>query len=218
MQQDYWHQRWNSHNVGFNQDKPNPYLVEYLQKLQLQPGDSIFVPLCGKSIDMLYLLQQGYKVIGVELSDIACAEFFNDNNIAVAKEKQHHFTIYHHDDITLYCGDFFQLPDDIFSDIKAVYDRAALVALPEDMRKAYVEFFCQHLQTNTTMLLCTMSYEQTQMPGPPFAINEAMISAYYQQRADIEVLSHEPIEHIAKHLQAKGLQQAFNEVFLLQFR
>lgn len=217
MEKNYWQRRWESHNIGFNQKKTNSLLVEHLKILNLAVQARIFVPLCGKSIDMLYLLNQGYSVIGVELSEIACAEFFTENNIAYKVEQQEHFSRYYADAIELYCGDFFAMPRAVLQTCQAVYDRAALIALPPSIRQAYVDFFNENLAPQTKMLLNTIDYDQKQMTGPPFAINSSLIKQYYGKKAYIELLQHEVMQKIAPHLAAKGLQQAFNDLYLLTF-
>ena len=217
MEKDYWQQRWQSHNIGFNQAKINPLLIQHLTPLHLAPQACVFVPLCGKSIDMLYLLEQGYRVIGVELSEIACQEFFTDNQLAYKTESKDGFSLFSADNIQLYCGDFFAMPQTVLRSCQAVYDRASLIALPPAMRQCYVDFFKESLAPQTKMLLNTIDYDQAQMPGPPFAISADLVKLYYNKKATIERLHHEVINEIAPHLAAKGLQRAFNELYLLTF-
>ena len=104
-----WIQRWKDGETGWHSDKPNSKLIEFINYLELQVGDSVFVPLCGKTQDMLYLLEQGYRVIGVELSQLAVEQFFSENNLTYLLHKTNQFSVYQGENITLYCGDYFAL-------------------------------------------------------------------------------------------------------------
>lgn len=81
MTPEFWHKRWQEKRIGFNQSAVNPLLTEYIDHLDLAVGSRIFVPLCGKSIDMVWLAAQGYDVVGVELVETAVQEFFAEQNI-----------------------------------------------------------------------------------------------------------------------------------------
>ena len=109
MNKEYWHQKWQSQDIGFNQVQPNKLMMRYFSLLKLTLGSRIFVPLCGKSIDMLWLANQGYRVVGVECSPLACDTFFKENKIPVTKRPMEDFILYSSDDITIFCGDFIRL-------------------------------------------------------------------------------------------------------------
>lgn len=146
MDRDYWLERWKKNEIGFHRSEINPYLVTYFRELNLRPGDHIFVPLCGKSLDMLWLLQQGYKVTGVELSTIACQNFFTENNLTYKLHKVDNFQQYfHNDQLQILCGDFFDLePEKLM--VNAIYDRAALIALPPSLRERYAKKLTRNLK------------------------------------------------------------------------
>src|SRR5690348_8907776 len=144
---DYWIERWKREDTAFHQDEINPYLRRYWQELHLPPASAtvrsgkseVFVPLCGKSRDMLWLRNQGYSVLGVELSPVAVQAFFEENGYTprhVAREKTTQldqfdpFNRWEANDIRILCGDFFDLSKDDLAMTSAVYDRASLVALP----------------------------------------------------------------------------------------
>lgn len=149
----HWLQSWERGEIAFHLPKTNPLLEKYWPELKIATRSNVFVPLCGKTMDMLWLASQGYHVIGVELSAIACETFFNENHLAFSKSINGHFTCYYNDQIKLYCGDFFELSSEMLPEINAVYDRAALIALPYDLRTRYVNHLIQLMSTGSQILL-----------------------------------------------------------------
>ncbi len=218
MENSYWHQKWNAHEIGFNQLQPNQLLQRYCHTLNLQPGDRVFVPLCGKSIDMLWLIQQGYHVIGVELSLMACESFFSDYNLPVKTIQTESHTIFQSENITLYASDFFQLNKALIGDITAVYDRAALIALPATLRRRYVDYLISLLCPSTKILLITTVYNQSEMPGPPFSVDRNEIETLYGTYLHIDLLYDNPIQKIPEHLRKRGLSDATEHAFLLALK
>lgn len=213
MNKDYWHNRWEENNLGFNQSQPNPGMVRYFERLDLEPGGRVFVPLCGKSIDMLWLLQQGYQVIACELDPIACEAFFQENQLEYTTKQLENFTVFSGNNITLFQGDFFQLNKKLLGAIDAIYDRAALVALPESMRIDYSKNIIELSETNTQMLLITMGYDQHTMAGPPFSVIPEEVKKLYQKNFEIEILSDKKLDEVPEHFQPKGLEAAWEYIF-----
>ena len=211
----FWLDKWQDKNIGFNQNSVNPWLKKYLSSLDLKPGAHIFVPLCGKSIDMHWLLAQGFNVIGVEVSSLACEEFFADFAIEYSKQKQGGFTRYTSltPGVILYCGDFFALPRQYLSNVSAVYDRAALIALPVVKRKVYVEHLLAIIPKHTKILMITLDYEQSTMSGPPFAVPNSEINDLFISRFSIKNIDHAKLQNIAEHLKQRGLQDSEENVF-----
>lgn len=214
MNTEYWLQKWQSKEIGFNQLQPNKLMQRYFPSLKLTPGSCVFVPLCGQSIDMLWLASQGYRVIGVEVSQLACHAFFKDNKIPFNIREIKDFTLYNSDQITIFAGDFFKLNQAILDKIDAVYDRAALIALPIDVRKSYSEHLIKLMPPATAMFLITMVYPQNQMQGPPFSVDEQEVKALYSAHFKIEQIYSQQAE-VPPHLQAKGLAQATEQVYSL---
>lgn len=215
MDGNYWQQKWQSNDIGFNQSKPNPLMVKYFESLHLKQGSRVFVPLCGKSIDMLWLVEQGYRVIGVELSTLACTAFFEEHHIPVTVTQSQYFTYYQSDSITLLAGDFFNLSPIILGDVDAVFDRAALVALPQSLRLRYKDFLTQLLPLKTSIFLIAFTYDKCVMQGPPFSVDQNEVTALYSTDFNIQLLFDEPIKKIKPHLQAKGLTSASEQVYCL---
>lgn len=216
MDKQYWQQRWQSNEIGFNQSQPNPLMQRHFPKLNLKPGDRVFVPLCGKSIDMIWLAGQGYKVIGVELSDQACKAFLNENKIRFKVTEMNDFTVYKSDEITLFAGDFFKFSKNLLDKIDAVYDRAALIALPLELRTLYAEKLAELFDPNTSGLLITTSYEQQEMQGPPFSVDEAEVNKLFQANFEVTPIYSKVVKDIPEHLKAKGLKRASEHVYSLK--
>jgi len=137
MEPDFWHQRWQDGLTGFHQRDINPHLATFWSRMQIQPGEQVFVPLSGKSLDMLWL-RKHYSVLGVELSPIAVEESHKENGLVATHRWQGAFSVCERDNLCLLCGDYFDLQPVQLLRVRAVYDRAALVALPADMRPRYV--------------------------------------------------------------------------------
>jgi len=177
MEASFWHERWEKHEIGFHKNEVNPTLLKFQSSLQVVPGKTVLVPLCGKSLDMKWLKEQGMSVVGVELSPLACEEFFKDSHLPFEKLKKEGFDIYESDGITLWCGDFFLLPENLKFD--SIYDRASNIALPPQMRKAYYEKLQRFLGPHTKLLLLTIEYDESLLPGPPFSVPEEEIRKAY---------------------------------------
>jgi thiopurine S-methyltransferase len=178
MDKDFWLARWQSNQIGFHEGAPNTLLVEHFAALGVPEGGRVFVPLCGKSQDMLWLRAQGYTVVGAELSRLAVEQFFAEAGLTpevTAAGTLHRFAA---EGFTLFQGDIFELDAATLGPVDAVYDRAALVALPPDLRPRYTQHMVA-LTGGAPQLLVTFSYDQSQLPGPPFSVDDAEVHARY---------------------------------------
>ncbi|CAM2961639.1 thiopurine S-methyltransferase [Legionella worsleiensis] len=214
MDKDYWHQKWQSKSIGFHQAQPNKLMQRYISSLQLAPGACVFVPLCGKSIDMIWLAAQGYQIIGNELDNNACSDFFTENQIPVQVTPMNDFIVYESANIRIFCGDFFNMNRSILGKIHAVYDRAALIALPKEMRIKYSEQITRLTTASTPILLLTTEYNQDEMQGPPFAVGKEEIITLYGTHFNVHQLYCKSFT-IPDHLQEKGLTKATEQVYLM---
>ncbi|WP_432696828.1 thiopurine S-methyltransferase [Marinobacterium sp. YM272] len=178
MEHDFWHQRWQENRIGFHQAEINPWLQKYWSKLRFEPGCRVLVPLCGKSKDMLWLREQGHEVLGVELSDIACRDFFYEQGLDVAAVTVDTYHRRERDGIVLLTADLFALPWESFRGVGAVYDRAALIALPPEMRRRYAERLAQRIASGVEMLLVSLEFGGD--AGPPFAVPENEIRELFE--------------------------------------
>ena len=214
MESSFWQQRWQENKIGFHLDSVNPLLIKHMEKLQLGPGEQVFVPLCGKSLDLIWLAEQGYRVLGIELSQVAVDAFFNENNLAPFKVKKDGLTFYQAGLITLVCGDFYQLTASQLVNVAAVYDRASFIALPEEMRPAYAE----HLNTicaKQPRLVVALNYEQSQMAGPPFAVAESELKTVYGADFNIQCVEQTDVLAEHGHFASKGLSALDESVYIL---
>lgn len=180
MKPQFWLDVWTSGEYGFHQSKFNPLMMKYFSRLDLKTGDLIFVPLCGKSIDMLWLVERGFRVLGIEISELACEQFFSENSIPVMKKKEGDFIRYSSEHVDLLCGDYFALTPALLSDVCGIYDRAALVALPMEMRTDYAKKMDE--LTSAPMLLLTFTYPEEKMEGPPFSVPTEEVARLYSAR------------------------------------
>lgn len=171
MDASFWHEVWEKRQLGFNQSEFNPKMVELLKEKKLE-GRTVFVPLCGKSIDMLWLASKGARVYGCELSKLAVEEFFTENNIKFQVESLGSVARYSSENITIDCGDFFEIN---FPSFDYIYDRASMVALPPKMRLKYQQKMKAQLRQVEEYYLFTFSYDQALFEGPPFCIEEKEI-------------------------------------------
>lgn len=215
MEKDFWQQKWQEQNIHWHQQEINAFLQEYIERLQLKQGDTVLVPLCGKTNDMIWLAEQGYRVIGVELSDLACNDFFRERNINPCITQVGTFTHYQHENIDIYCGDIFDLTRDMLPPIHAVFDCRALVALPDAMRVRYV----QHLQTcfaaNTRILLLTIESSGV-VQGPPFSIHADIVNDLFGATCRIELLKRVLYQSVPAHLTTRGYRDFIECAYLLE--
>jgi len=215
MQHDFWIQRWQDGLIGFHQDSINDYLTRHFGRTNAPPGGTVLVTLCGKSLDMVWLHEQGFRVVGVELSPLAVEAFFSENNLQPTITSSGKFQRYQADGITLLCGDFFDLTAEDIGGIAAVYDRASLIALPTEMRPSYADHLTRLLPRGTKVLLVTMEYPQEQMQGPPFAVRESEVLDLYENNFEVECL--ESIDALVENpgLRERGLSELTERTFLL---
>ena len=192
MQADFWHERWEKGEIGFHEKDINPLLISHFSTLGLISGQRVFVPLCGKTHDISWLLAQGYDVVGAELSELAIQALFESLNIEAKVTSVDGFLRYQAPNIDIFVGDIFSLRRELIGQVDGIYDRAALVALPAPMREQY----SQHLITLTScapQLLICFHYEQSAMAGPPFSVTDDEINLHYVQHYQLERLYNHPL-------------------------
>ena len=219
MQVDYWLKKWSEEKIGFHQDRVNKRLRDYWASLDLVDGAPVFVPLCGKSLDMLWLHQSGHPVLGVELSEKAVESFFAENDLPFDQRRDEHFVIYsgkdHAQGIELMVGDFFALTPAHLSHCQAFYDRAAMIAMGEDMRAQYTAHLGQIVAKGTTGLLLTIAYDQSRMEGPPFSVTDDNARTLLGKDFDIAELAHYSGPERLGNLANRGLETLDERVYLL---
>ncbi|WP_308389017.1 thiopurine S-methyltransferase [Acidithiobacillus sp. AMEEHan] len=188
MSAESWLQRWQENRIGFHRSEFHPQLVRHWSQLGASSNGWVFVPLCGKSLDLLWLAKQRYKVRGVELSPIAVEAFFAEHGLEPESERQGAFQRYHCGALEIFCGDFFALSRADLTDTVAVYDRAVLIALPPEVRSEYARMLHHLLPNRPPMLLITLDYPQGTRAGPPFAVEESEVRNLYEPAWSVETL------------------------------
>jgi len=178
MKADFWHQRWQQGEIGFHESQANPALVNNIDQLNLPANARVFLPLCGKTLDIAWLLGRGYQVVGIELSVLAIEELFIELGLIPTITSHDWLTHYHADKIDIWMGDVFELTREQLGKVDAVYDRGALVALPLEMRKRYAAHVIDITEA-ATQLLVTYHYDQTRYSGPPFSLTRSELDHHY---------------------------------------
>ena len=184
-----WLERWRKGTTGWHRSDINPQLIENINQLAEARTQKIFVPLCGASLDMKYLIDQGFHVVGVELSSLAIDRFFNENKIDYKISKVEDFDLYQGKNIDIYCGDFFKLKKNYLNGAICVYDRAALIALNPDLQKKYVVHLKEILPNSSKILLLTMFYPHNEMEGPPFSVGDDNVEELFSDSKEIKKIS-----------------------------
>lgn len=180
MEKDFWLQRWESGSIGFHRNDPNPLLLEHFSRLELRQASRVFIPLCGKTVDIAWLLAGGFRVVGIEFSKKAVDELFQELKLEPVLSQSGDLIHYSATDIDIFSGDIFHLDGEMLGPVDAVYDRAALVALPEEMRERYATHL-KRITTTAPQLLITYHYDQSLEPGPPFSIDSEEIDRHYKE-------------------------------------
>jgi thiopurine S-methyltransferase len=218
MDPSFWHARWQANEIGFHQEEINAHLQRYWPRLDQPAGGSVFVPLCGKSRDLLWLASRGHRVLGVEISPIAAAAFFAENDLPVEPIEQDRFVLRRAGEIALLQGDYFDLRAEDLRAVTAVYDRASLIALPPALRARYAAHMAALLPEGVPVLLVALDYDQREMDGPPFAVDAAEVERLFAGNFAIETL--EALDILAENprFRARGLTRLQEQVYHLRRR
>jgi thiopurine S-methyltransferase len=215
MTPEFWLKNWQDNKIGFHQQQTNNHLVTFWQHLNLTPNCRVFVPLCGKSLDLLWLRQQGHSVVGVEISELAVCDFFTENGLNPTTFKLDSFHCHETEHLVLMQGDFFDLTPQHIENVEGVFDRASLVALPIELRQQYAQHLKNILPNTAKILLVTFEYGQAEMTGPPFSVSEAEVHALYGDTYGIELLLKQDVLDIYPHFKTAGLTGLQEKVYLL---
>ncbi|MEM9435922.1 MAG: thiopurine S-methyltransferase [Pseudomonadota bacterium] len=186
MEHSFWHERWESGRIAFHEGAPNALMVKHFSAMKLSNA-RIFVPLAGKSVDMAWLASEGHEVIGAELDKIAVEAFFEEHGLTPEVTSVGMLTVYEAGQITLYQGDIFELSAETLGPVDAVFDRAALVALPPAMRTDYAKHLIEMTGTAPQFLI-TYEYSNPDMQGPPHSVTEDEVHAHYDGLYSVDVL------------------------------
>jgi thiopurine S-methyltransferase len=218
MDKAFWNERWQRRDIGFHQPHIHEQLKRFWPTLGLPVGSAVFVPLAGKSRDMVWLATQGHRVIGVELSDVAVREFFQDGGHRPQPSSKGSFEISSAGPFDLYRGDFFDMPAEALQDVVAVYDRAALIALPPDIRSRYAQTLAAIIPRAAVIFLLAIDYPEHEIKGPPFSVPRDEVERLYGDVFDIKVLETRDGLEASGNLKRRGVTRLVETAYLLRRR
>lgn len=216
MQDKDWLARWQKNQIGFHDAEVNGHLKRYIADSDLKPGDTIFMPLCGKSTDITWLAEQGFRVVGVELSAIAIESYFSEHGLDYQQFKSGPFIVRISGNIRVLEGSFFDLQCEDLGDCNLVYDRASLIALDDPNRANYAEWMQSIMGDKADIFLITLDYDQAEMNGPPFSVSTDEVAHHYGQAFQIDTLLQTEIVDESPRWRAKGLSSLVENVYKLE--
>ncbi len=187
MDASFWHQKWEENKIAFHESEANPLLVKYFKALSLAEGSRVFLPLCGKTLDIAWLLSNGYQVAGAELSTIAIEQLFAELGVEPTIARVGELEHYSATNIDIFVGDIFDLSREILGFVDAIYDRAALVALPKAMRDRYTAHLTEITDKAPQLLIC-YDYDQSCIEGPPFSISNEEVHQHYGESYNLTLM------------------------------
>jgi thiopurine S-methyltransferase len=188
MDPSFWHQRWEKNEIAFHESQANPVLVSHFNELSLAKGSRVFVPLCGKTLDISWLLSNGYRVAGAELSQIAIEQLFMELGLQPEISRVGEVEHWSDKNLDICVGDIFAVSRKMLGPVDAIYDRAALVAFPEEMRNRYTAHLTEITGKAPQLLIC-YDYDQSLMPGPPFSIRNEEVHRHYADTYEVSLLA-----------------------------
>jgi len=208
-----WESRWQEGRIGFHIPQVNTYLRRFSAHLLKSEPENIFVPLCGKTLDLPWLANRTKKVVGVEMVSQAVEEFYAENEISYSIQPAGKLQLFQNDSIDIFQGDFFDLTQEKTGLFEAIYDRGSIVALASSERQKYVEHLLSFLAPGGRLLLITLEYDQEQMSGPPFSVADAEIEILFSQYGKLELL--ETCDILDERMRKKGLDGILERVYQL---
>ncbi|MBG07867.1 MAG: hypothetical protein CME68_03865 [Halobacteriovoraceae bacterium] len=222
----FWFNCWENNNLGFNQETPNSTLINFFSTFSIPAKSCVFVPLCGKSIDMIWLLNQGLEIVGLELSPLAIQAFFEENNLLYSKRALGPFTLWEAKDrpITILEGDIFLLELKYLDELKLlkkspfhfIYDRASLIALPSKIRAKYYKLYKTLMQSKSKALLLTIEYSSDNFEGPPFSVPEDEIISSLESEFNIHLLGKEKVKTLSPRFLESGLKEITQKAYRIE--
>jgi len=204
MDRDFWLRRWNDNQIGFHVEGTNPLLVQYWPTIASTGAKKVLVPLCGKSEDLRWLSEQGQDVVGVELSLLAAKAFAAEQGIIFTETHEPPFTVLRGKHITYYVGDFFDFTREAEGSFRLFYDRAALIALPPEVRPGYASHLVSLMEPQFDGLLIALEYDQSEMHGPPFTVPEAEVRRLFSEYDCSKLIEFDCLEEEPK-FKARGV-------------
>lgn len=216
MEHKFWIDRWEKGETGFHQPEVHELLRETWPRVGAPQNSAVFVPLCGKSQDMVWLADAGHRIIGSELSPIAIDDFFAAQNLSPQRASgPAGLTKVSAGAFELWQGDVFKLQQSLLEPVKAIYDRAALVAFPSDLRKAYAHHLLAITPPGAPILLISLSFDQSEMDGPPFSVSQGEVETLFGDSARMDVLARRDGLKSSQNLKKRGLTALEETAYLI---
>ncbi|RMH91114.1 thiopurine S-methyltransferase [Lysobacter pythonis] len=216
MEADYWQGRWRRGETGWHRDEVMPLLQKHWPALRAEKGASVLVPLCGKTLDMPWLASAGHKVLGIELAAQAVGEFFAAQGMQATPRATADGLLHTAGDIAILEADAFEVDEATYAHCRHVYDRAALIALPPELRRRYAETLYARLPTGCQALLITLEYPQAQKSGPPFSVTEGEVRALFSPHWEVELLERRDILDQQPSFAAQGVTTLHTAVYRMR--
>lgn len=216
MDHAFWRERWQKGEIGFHSDKVQPALAAHWPKLAMTTGARVLVPLCGKNVDMIWLAAQGCEVIGAELSELAVDAFFAEQGLTPDVSRRGGFTLKRAGTISILVGDFFALTPADVGPLDAVYDRAALVAMPPEMQPQYAAKLAELTSAGAPILLIGLDYNPAEMSGPPFNIAQPRVRTLFEPAFAIDVLDARDGLAKSDHLAKRGITRLEEATYFMR--
>ena len=207
----FWHNRWQTQQIGWHRDAYNDLLTKHWKRIGSNNGDQVLVPLCGKSLDMLWFASQGYTVVGLEMVEEAIHAFFEENKLDPQRETMDGHIQHTSEPFTIFEGDVFDLRAGLMQ-ADAWYDRAAMIAILPTKREAYVEQIRQLTKPDAVGLLITFAYPQEEMEGPPFSLSDNDVEELFSNGFEVECLERLDLTDEKD----RGLSQVKSSVFRIR--
>lgn len=204
MQPDFWRERWTQGQIGFHQGEYNRHLLRYVDTLHEGPA-RVLVPLSGKTKDLTLLTERGHEVVAVELVEQAAADYFHERGVPLSRSVQGGYPVLAGAGVEAHVADFFAVDPETVGPFDWIFDRAALVALPPEMRASYVPHLVRFIEPGGKILLLTFAYDQDRMSGPPFSVPDDEVRARLSPFGDLERLEHEELIEKLPRFQKAGL-------------
>ncbi len=218
MDADFWLQRWQEGRTGFHRSEVMPLLKKHWPVLDVPRGTRVLVPLCGKTLDMMWLASQGLRVCGVELAPLAIGQFFAEQKLGPQSRAAPYGMHYIAGDIEIVQSDIFAIDKSLIAECGAIYDRAALIALPPPMRERYAREIYAALPAGCRGLLITLEYPQHEMEGPPFSVEEREVHRLFGEHWDIDLLERRDILADQPNFSEQGVTALSTAVYALERR
>lgn len=215
MDPEFWQSRWRDNDIGFHQPHIHQMLADHWPSLELRKDARVFVPLCGKSRDMVWLVTQGHSVVGVDLADIAVRDFFAEQALTPEVSNVGTLTCHAADPYQLLVGDIFDVAPDLDAPFDAAYDRAALVALTAEQRQRYATHLATLMPPSSKVLLITLDYPAGELQGPPFAVTPDEIMQLFSDTFDIRCLEDRDGLEASANLKSRGVTRLNERATLL---